>query len=134
MKRFSILFAALVLAAPVLRAQDAAVLERIDKLAGQIKDITESQEAQRKRIEELSKAVKDMQDQQARPNAAYASQESLRELNNKIQEVDQNRKNDSELILKQLEKIRSSVTAQSRVAQVPSAPAGDGAPEKGYEY
>ena len=56
MKRISFFLAVTLLAAPeLLRAQDAAVEEHLNKLTAQIQDLVDSKDAQNKRIEELAK-------------------------------------------------------------------------------
>ena len=141
MKRISFLLAGVLLAAPrVVRAQDAAVEERLNKLTAQFQDLADAKEAQKKRIEELAKQVRDLQEQLSKPNANYASQEDLKELAGKVQEVDRKRQDDNELILKKIEGLGKTLGAplpkKPAAASPPaavdiSAPPTDG---KGYEY
>jgi len=142
MKRISFLLAGVLLAAPrVVRAQDAAVEERLNKLSAQIQDLADAKEAQKKRIEELAKQVRDLQEQLGKPNASYASQEDLKQLAGKLQEVDRKRQDDNELILKKIEGLgktlggppppKKTAAASPPAAVDASAPPTDG---KGYEY
>ena len=93
MKRISFLLVAALLATPVvLRAQDPAVEERLNKISAQIQDLIDAKDAQNKRIEELARQLRELQDQQNKPNAAYATQDDLKQLAAKLQEIDQKRK------------------------------------------
>src|SRR5215510_12832801 len=104
MKRISLFLAAAMLVAPAaLQAQDSAVDERLNKLAGQIKDLIEAKDAQNKRIEELAKGLRELQDQQNRPKGSYASQEDLKRLAQNLQEIDRKRQEDNELIIKKID-------------------------------
>ena len=144
MKRISLFLAAALLVAPVaLQAQDAAVEERLDKLAGQIKDLIEAKDAQNKRIEELTKALRELQEQQTRPNANYATQEDLKRVSEsartQLQEIDRKRQDDNELIVKKIETIRDSLRTAAPARPGPTVtPQNDAGtrtrPEKGYEY
>jgi LysM repeat protein len=143
MKRISFLLAAALFAMPaVVGAQDAAVQERLNKLSGQIEDLVAAQEAQRKRIEGLAKELNALQQQQDKPNASYATQDDVKQLAAKLQEVDRKRQDDNEHILKELEKLGKTLGATSKKTTAPAAAtqsatqSGDGAarPDKGYEY
>jgi hypothetical protein len=81
MKKISFFLTVALLAAPaVLRAQDAALEERLNKLSAEIQVLIEAKEAQNKRIDELAKAVDALTQQQNKPNASYASQEDIKQL------------------------------------------------------
>ena len=60
--------------------QDAATEERLNQLSGKIEDLIAGQEAQRKRIAELSKEIESLRDQQTKPNTTYAGHEDLKRL------------------------------------------------------
>ena len=142
MKRISFFLAAAILATPVvLRAQDAAVEERLNKLSAQIQDLIDAKDAQKKRLDELAGQLRELQDQQGKPNAGYASQEDLKQLAAKLQEVDRKRQDDSEHVVKELENLRKTLSAApSKKMSAPTAAAasGDGVtpakPEDGYNY
>ena len=138
MKRISLFLVAALLATPVvLRAQDPAVEERLNKLSSQIQDLIDAKDAQNKRIEELARQLRELQDQQSQPIVNYASQDDLKLLAAKLQEIDQKRKEDNELILKRLEGLGKTLNAAARSpAPVPasdtrSSPASD---RGHYEY
>jgi LysM repeat protein len=96
----------LTLTAAVGRAQDAATQQQLDKLSAQIQDLTEAQVQQSKHIEALEKEIADMGDKVNQPVVNNsASVEDLKKLAQQVQEIDQKRQDDRELILKQLEKL-----------------------------
>jgi len=112
MKRISFLLVTLALcAAPAVRAQDAATLERLDKLAGRIEDLTAAQEALKKQMSELSRELERVREQSAKPSANYARQEDLNLLAEKIKEVDRKRMDDAEKIRTELVKLRRALEA-----------------------
>ena len=98
-------------AAPAVRAQDAATLERLDKLAGRIEDLTAAQEALKKQMSELSRELERVREQSAKPSANYARQEDLNLLAEKIKEVDRKRMDDAEKIRTELVKLRRALEA-----------------------
>ncbi len=146
MKRISLVLMTLALwAPPVLRAQDAALEERLNKLSGQIEDLRAARETDQKRIAELTKDLEAVREQAAKPTGNYASQEDLRRLAEKLQEVDKNREHDKDIILKEISKLGKVVAVPPPPKKAPqSAPAdnpvpGPGTeksamPEKGFEY
>jgi len=105
MKRF--LFVALlsVLAVPSPAAADAATDEKLSQLTGKIEDLIASQEAQRKRISELSKEIDNLREQMGKPSGNYADKEDLKRLGEAIKEVDKKRLEDYDKIHKDLLKI-----------------------------
>jgi hypothetical protein len=155
MKRTYFFLAVLLLAAaPLLRGQDAAVEERLNKLNGHVEDLLAAQADQQKRIAALAKEVEALRAQQNQPNPVYASQEDLRKLAEKFQgiaqEIDQKRVADNETIKSKLDviaKAMSSVASAPPSKKAPpktvTVPAGNPAsaaaqagapPEKGYGY
>jgi septal ring factor EnvC (AmiA/AmiB activator) len=96
MKRISFFLVALLWATPVvLQAQDAAIEERLNKLSAQIQDLADARDAQNKRIDELARQVRALQDQSGKAGAGYATQEDLKQLTTQLQEIDEKRKHDS---------------------------------------
>jgi LysM repeat protein len=133
MKRISFFLTVALLAAPaVLRAQDAALEERLNKLSAEIQVLIEAKEAQNKRIDELAKAVDALTQQQNKPNASYASQEDIKQLKKELLEVDNKRVSDNEKVIKELNKLGASLrtTAPSvrPVAPTTSGTASNAAP------
>jgi nucleoid-associated protein YgaU len=147
MKPTFLLLAATMLAAPAgMRGQDAAVDERLNKLSAQIQDLVDARDAQRKRIDDLARQVREMQDQQAKSGGSTASADDMKQLASKIQEVDDKRQQDNERILKEIEKLGKTLGApppsgkNPRPAASASPPPPDStatppAPDKGhFEY
>lgn len=116
-------------------AQDVAALEeRVKQLNGYVQDLLEDKANQRKQIEALAREVQALRDQQSnQPKGNYASQEDLRALAKQVQEIEDNRKNDREVILKQIEKL-----AKAPVREIPSRPppsrSGADLPDKAAEH
>jgi LysM repeat protein len=132
MKRF--FCAAIILMAlgvsPLVRGQDAALEERLNKLSGQIEDLRAAREADQKRFADLTRELENVREQAAKPNASYASQEDLRRMTEKVQELDKNREHDKELILKEINKLGKAVAVPSQPARKAAA-TGDGSSPAG---
>jgi LysM repeat protein len=141
MKHISfLLLACLFLAAAALRAQDAVVEERLNKLNGLVQDLLEDKAGQKKQIEGLVRELESLREQQTHPNTAYAMQEDLKRLGEKLQEIDKKREADKELILKKIEELARTLAVPSKKpgsgASLPvtSTTGGQATPEKGFEY
>lgn len=110
MKRLSLVCVLVALcAAPMLRAQDAATEERLNKLSGQIDSIIETQQALSRQIDRLSKDIESVREQASKPTGNYASQERADSLAKAITEVDKKRMQDADRIKSELEAIRKSL-------------------------
>jgi LysM repeat protein len=137
MKRISYFLTAVLMAMPLMvRAQDAATEERLNKLSAQIQDLVDAKEAQNKRIEDLAKAIEALQQQMNnKPNVNYASQEDVKNLAAKLQEIDKKRQEDNDHIVQELEKLGKTLT-KTPVVVTPTTSGGGGTavPSKGYEY
>ncbi|HTL72354.1 MAG TPA: hypothetical protein VL863_03545, partial [bacterium] len=101
---WSLLFTFAVGVAP---AQDAGTQQQIDKLSGQIQDLLASQEQQGKRLDALAKQISELSDKVNTPaaNPDNASRDDLKNLAEKVQEIDKKRQSDRDLILKEIEKL-----------------------------
>lgn len=124
MKRFSLILTlvlAVMLGLPG-RAQDAAALdERMKRLTGYVQDLQEDNANQKKQIEALVREIQSLREQvQSQPKTAAASPDDLRELAKKIQEVDEKRKADYELIAKEIKDL-AKIAANSRTVRAPRA-------------
>lgn len=116
-----------------VRAQDVASLEeRVKRLNGYVQDLQEANASQKKQIEELVKEVHSLREQvQNQPKTASASPDDLRELAKKIQEVDEKRKADYELIAKEIKALGKVAAGASGGRTVrPSRAAESGSGEK----
>jgi LysM repeat protein len=136
MKRFFLLLTVLVTMATFhLRAQDVAALEeRVKQLNGYVQDLLEDKANQKKQIEALAREIQGLRDQQQnQPKTAYATQEDLRSLAKQVQDIEDNRKNDREVILKAIEKIAKTPVVMER----PKTSSGGGKadlPDKAVEH
>lgn len=133
---------ATLLAAPVVvRGQDAAVEERMNKISAQLDELKEARDAQNRRIEELAKQLREVQEQAGKPAGNYASAEDVKELAAKLKEVDEKRVQDNERIVTQIEKLGKTLSSPVKAGggKTSATPAGAGiapvpANDKGYEY
>ena len=140
MKRISILLA-IFLAVPLFaRAQDAATEEQLNKLRGEITALQASNVDLQKRHADVLKELQEVREQAAKPQGNFASAEDLKQLAEKVREVDRKRAEDRELILEEIKKLGKSMsgsggTRPKKTEETPKAktetPTG---PEKGYEY
>ncbi len=148
MKKMSLWLLILVFTASLARAQDAATQQQLDKLSGQIQDLLEAQAQQGKRIDALEREFGELRDKVNTPVVSdSASRDDLKQLAQKVQEIDQKRLDDRELILKELEKLGKAAalapvtpTRKPRAAAETTAAGGDnstpppGGPENGHYY
>jgi TolA-binding protein len=140
MKRISILIAVLTLGTVAdLRAQDAATEERLRKLNGYVEELLADKARQQKQISELSREVESLREQLSKPSGNYASQEDLRELAKKVQEIDRKRVEDADKIVRQIEALGKTFNPPSGGKSKPKptgddSGAGGPAADKGYEY
>ena len=124
MKRISIWWVTLALCAtPAVRAQDAATQERLDKLSGKIEDLIASQEALKKQVSELAREIENVRELASMPTGNWATQEDLKRLAKAVEEVDRKRIDDSELVQKQLEKLRKVLETPLPAPKPKPAPA-----------
>jgi LysM repeat protein len=142
MKRSIVLLAVMAAyAVPIVRAQDAATEERLNKLAGQIEDIRAAQDVFGKRIEALSRDIENLRSALDKPSGNYAAQEDVKQLAEAVKEVDRKRLDDYEKIRAELLKLGKTLAAPLPATKKPTATsAGDNPPEKlatpdkGFEY
>ncbi len=152
MKRFSIfLFGCLLLMTPALQGQDAAAAaaaaraereeERYKRLNSAVEDLLAAQTEQQRRIAALTREVESLREQASKPTGNYASQEDLRKLAEKLQEIDKKREADKDLILEKIEQLGKSITGPTggKGKKPPAVPKGDtgssgASAEKGFEH
>jgi LysM repeat protein len=142
MKKISLWFLIFTFAMCASRGQDAAAQQQMDKLSGQIKDLTDTVEVQRKRIDALEREISELRDKVNTPQVNdSASREDLKALATQVQEIDKKRQDDRELILKNLEKLGKVAAVPPRVSKPSnpkpaddSGPAVPAVPQNGYEY
>ncbi len=118
MKRVSFLLLTLALGfTPMLRAQDAATEERLNKLSGRIDDIMAAQDSMRKQISDLAKEIAAVREQASKPTGNYANAEDLNRLKKAVEDVDRKRMEDADKIHSDLVKL------QKELASTPLPPA-----------
>ncbi len=135
--------------AVAVRAQDTAAQQQIDKLTGQIQDLTDAQVAQGKRIEALEKEISDLQGQLNQPAANTANSDDLKKLAEQVQDIDKKRQEDNDRVLKELERLEKSLGASSSghrsapdispdITPTPlkshAGTTGPSGPQNGYDY
>lgn len=128
--------------APVLRAQDAATEERLNKLSGQIEDLRSSQEALGRRLEDLAKQIESLRGQLDKPPGNFASDEDVKRLAESVKEIDRKRLEDYEKIRTELKGLGKTLVASApsprkTLAPLPTESASlekTGVPDKGFEY
>lgn len=140
MKRILSVFFILAVSLALGRAQDDATQQQLNKLSGQIQDLTDAQALQAKRLDALEKEISDLRDKSS--GTPGVSTDDLQKLADQVQEIDKKRQADKELILKEIEKLgkvsgsgsgrKSSPTVSTTPADGPT-PAATG-PQKGYDY
>lgn len=147
MKKISLWILTLVFTASLGWAQDTATQQQLDKLSGQIQDMLDAQAQQSKRIEALEREFSDLRDKVNTPVANdYATRDDLKRIADQISEVDQKRKDDSDMIAKQIEGLAhaaaitptpvthsSSHQSTSSTGDV-SGPDVSAVPQNGYYY
>jgi len=144
MKRISLWMLVLALAAGTAPAQDAATQQQMDKLTGQLQDIIDAQAKQGERLEAMEHEISDLRDKVNTPVVNdRASADDLKQLAEKVREIDQKQQDDKELILGKIEEIgKIAAGAPTHVHKAVVAPketpedsAPDTAePQKGHEY
>lgn len=146
------------------RAQDAAAAAareeaeaRYTRMNTKVQDLEETLQAHQERYMALNKEVHNLRedlDRLKNKNESAATQESLKRLAEKIEEVDRKRQEDNKLVLAQLDKLGKTMLARPLVVDKPPqnptgvrppAATGNGGapgavtpglavPENGYEY
>jgi nucleoid-associated protein YgaU len=148
MKKISLWLLMLVFTASLARAQETATQQQLDKLSGQIQEMLEAQAQQGRRIDALEKEIGELREKVNTPVVNdYASREDLKRLAGQMQEIDQKRLDDRDLILKEIEKIGKATAIapvptphKPKANPEPTAAGGDNSttppsgPENGHYY
>ena len=148
MKKISLWLLILVFTASLARAQETATQQQLDKLSGQIQEMLEAQAQQGRRIDALEKEINELRDKVNTPVVNdSASREDLKRLAGQMQEIDQKRQDDRDLILKEIEKLGKAAAIapvptprKPKANPEPTAAGGDNSttppsgPENGYYY
>lgn len=92
------------------------------RLTGYVQDLQEANASQKKQIEELVREVQSLREQvQSAPKTPAASPDDLRELAKRIQEVDEKRKSDNEMIAKEIKALGKVAAGANRSTSSPRA-------------
>jgi len=140
MKKILILLTVFLAAPMLLRGQDAATEEQLNKLRGELSALQTSNVDLQKRLADVMKELQDVREQAAKPTGNYASVDDLKQLAEKVREVDRKRAEDRELILDEIKKLGKAMGAGGgrTVKRQDDLPKGNTEPpavsDKGYEY
>jgi LysM repeat protein len=128
------------LAVPLLvRAQDAATEEQLNRLRSEVSALQASNVELQKTVASLTRDLADLREQVSKPQGNFADAADVNKLAEKISEVDHNRVADRELILKEVKKLANTPPVKPPGGNQSEVGAGgsSGQPaskEKGYEY
>ena len=137
---FTLALAFMIAGISMTRAQDsagdAATQESYQKLLGRVQDLSETVELQRKRIDVLETELKALREEQGKPNTNVADRDELRQLAEKVKEIDEKRAADKEVILKEISKLgkTSAASGATKVKVEPKAAATAEGNYEGFEY
>ena len=144
MRKISLWVLIVAFTASLARAQDAATQQQLDKLSGQIQDLSETLETQRKHLDALEKEISDLRDKVNTPVVNdYASRAELKSLADQLQEVDRKRKEDSDMIADKIDKLVKAaamapeppiIPRRTSIIPKPEEPPAPTVSNKGYEY
>lgn len=107
-------------------AQDAALVERVNKLSTYVDELLADKARQQKQITELTREVESLREQLQRVSGG-ATREDVAAVADAVKQLDQKHRADIELVAKQIEKLGK--------IPAPSISAGPSSShERGYEY
>lgn len=115
MKKISLWVLIVVFTVSLASAQESATQQQLDKLSGQMQDLLEAQARDGKRLDAMAKEISELREKVNAPKTEdNASREDLKNLAEKVQEIDKKRRDDRELIIKQIENL-GKITAGAPV-------------------
>jgi LysM repeat protein len=117
------------LSAVVLPAQDPSVVERVNRLSVYVEELLADRAQHQKQIDDLTREVASLREQLAAARGSARS-EDVSSLAEAIREVDKKRQADRELILKEIEKLGTTLSSRPKTEAAPENPK----PRRGYEY
>lgn len=109
------------------RAQDAALVERVNRLSVYVDELLADKARQQKQITDLTREVETLREEVQRARDA-AGREDVAALAEAVKRLDQKHRADMEVVAIQIEKLGSATAAPRPVTPPPSRP------ERGYEY
>lgn len=138
MKRIASLLVIFSVVPWLVQAQDAATEEQLNRLRGEISALQTSNVDLQKRLADVLKELQDVREQASKPAGNFASAEDVKQLAEKVREVDRKRAEDRELILEEIKKLGKAMAAGAtrppRASDESRGGSAPGSPEKGYEY
>jgi len=114
-----------------VRAQDAALVERVNRLSVYVEELMADKARQQKQIADLTREVENLREQLAKATGG-ASHSDLAALADTVRELDRKHRADMDLVSRELEKLGTAAKAAARVSS--SSSSTPTAPVKGYEY
>jgi len=91
-------------------SQESATQQQIDKLSGQIQDLLEAQAQQGKRLDQIERDITELREKVNTPVVNdSASRSDLEKLARQVQEIDQKRQDDREMIIKQIDQLSNQI-------------------------
>jgi septal ring factor EnvC (AmiA/AmiB activator)/phage tail protein X len=119
MKRFFPILAVLVMAVYSVSAQDVALLEeRVKQLIGKVENLEEANAGLKRQVDSLVKELSTLREQQqSHPATPPASNEDLRELARKVQEIEEKRKADRAFLEKEFDRLAKLASAKPAVSR-----------------
>jgi LysM repeat protein len=113
-----------------LRAQDPALVERVNKLSVYVEELLADKARQQKQITDLTRELESLRDQVQRAGNA-ASREDVQALADTVQQVERKQREDMKAVADAIDKIGKTSAAAARAA---SSSGPSQKPERGWEY
>lgn len=129
MKRILPFVCVLLAGSTVVTAQDAALVERVNRLSGYVEELLTDKARQQKQILDLTREVKALREQLARRADDSANRADLQALAESVKEIDRKREADKKLILAEMNKIAKEV---DRISLAPSSAGKAAGSGEGY--
>jgi LysM repeat protein len=126
MNRMLAVFLGTILVSGCLQAQDAALIERVNKLSFLVDELMADKARQQQQITELTREFETLR-RQVQQNSAGASREDVTALSDTVRQLDRKHREDMELVARQIEKLGKAPPPVRGTAPTAS-------PERGYEY
>lgn len=129
--------AALLLLASPLFARDAATEERLNRLQAAVETLQAGNVELQKRLAELTRELREVREQSVAPAGNFADAGDVKELADRLREVDRKRVDDRDLILKEIERLGRTLGGGGRpraATEAPRAETRPAGPQRVFEY
>ncbi|MCU0772124.1 MAG: LysM domain-containing protein [Verrucomicrobia bacterium] len=110
-----------------LQAQDAALVERVNKLSFYVDELLEDKARQQQQVTDLKREVDSLR-QQLQQASAAADREEVAALAETVKQLDRKHREDMDVVARQIEKLGKTPPPAREAAPAPSRQ------ERGYEY